>query len=288
MRRTIMITAVISAGLMVSGCAQLMKLAGALGVQKPTARVVNASLDDISFSDVTLLFDIRIKNPNAIGLSMAGMDYSLKIDGHDFFSGEKNAPVKVAARDSSLLQIPVTLKYKELYEAFKTLINQKEAGYTLQGGLRFDLPGLGMVRVPLEYKGKIPILTLPQIKLAGLSLSDLSWSSAVVDATFEVKANGGLALNVDKLQYKLDVGGRQWVTGTVRKTLQLNGDRPRTVTVPIKLNFLDMGRAVYDMLMGNSALEYRFSGGFDVSAQTKMLKPQHIRFDQQDTISLIK
>ncbi len=288
MRRSILIIVVTATVLMLNGCAQLSRLAGALGLQKPTARVVNASLEGLSFSDVTLLFDIRIHNPNPVGLSMAGLDYSLKIDGHDFFSGEKNSPLRVAARDSSLLQIPVTLKYAELYKAFKTLIRQKEAAYTLQGGLRFDLPGLGAVRVPLEYKGTLPVLTLPQIKLSGLSLSALSWSSAEVDATLEVKSAGGLALNIDRLQYNLEVGGRRWLTGTVRKTLRLNGDTPQTVTVPVKLNFLDMGRAVYDMLMGDSALRYRLSGGFDVSASSGMLQPQRIRFDQEDTISLTK
>ena len=60
-------------------------------------------------------FDIKIDNPNNIAIDLAGLDYGLKINQSSLFSGTKNDPLNIGAKGSSTIQIPLSLKYEDIY-----------------------------------------------------------------------------------------------------------------------------------------------------------------------------
>ena len=55
---------------MITSCATLEKF-----VQAPDVKVDSVQISDISFSDVTLDFNLLIQNPNGFGVSLGGFDY---------------------------------------------------------------------------------------------------------------------------------------------------------------------------------------------------------------------
>ncbi|RME50556.1 MAG: hypothetical protein D6795_09905, partial [Deltaproteobacteria bacterium] len=61
----------------VNGCSQLQGLLGSVAQQsyeKPDVTVAAARIAGLSFDQADLLFDLAIKNPNPVGVSMAGFD----------------------------------------------------------------------------------------------------------------------------------------------------------------------------------------------------------------------
>ena len=61
-------------------CATLNTILNQMNVQKPTVEITNAQISDLSYDDLNLLFDIQIKNPNTVGINLAGFDYELLIN----------------------------------------------------------------------------------------------------------------------------------------------------------------------------------------------------------------
>ena len=75
--------------LILTNCAELMKIAQQGNIQKPAVRVSSARLAGLSFDKADLIFDIEISNPNSIGVSLAGFDYDLLLNGQSFLKGNQ-------------------------------------------------------------------------------------------------------------------------------------------------------------------------------------------------------
>jgi hypothetical protein len=45
------------------------------------------------------------------------------------------------------VELPVTLKYQQLWAGLRQVVEKKEAAYVLEAGFAFDLPVLGRVRI---------------------------------------------------------------------------------------------------------------------------------------------
>ena len=80
------LVAVVLAFVLLSGCESLRDAAE--GMRKPQLRIASTELQALSFSGVTLVFNVEIRNPNPIGISLAGFDYQLQIEEDPFVSGE--------------------------------------------------------------------------------------------------------------------------------------------------------------------------------------------------------
>ena len=269
-----------------SGCAELLQLLQQSNVQKPTAQVVNAKLNGLSFSQADLLFDIQINNPNSIGVSLAGLDYGLKINDFSLFSGNKNDALTVEAQGTSTVQIPLSLKYEDIYKTVKTLTNQSKSIYAFEGGLSFDLPVLGKVRIPVSKSGELPLLRLPKVSVKSINMETLSWSGAALNLDVAVSGAGGLNLFIDNLSYNLTIAGKNWVGGDISKRLAVNTQGEQIISIPFKLDFLKMGRSLYDIVTGDAVLDYRFDGNMMISSDNPLLKATNFSFEDLSKIKI--
>jgi len=274
--------------IILSGCAELLQLLQQSTMKKPKVTVIDTKLTGLSFSKVDLLFDIKIDNPNSVEISLAGLDYRLKINGNSLFSGTKNDPLNIGAKGSSTIQIPLSLKYADIYKTIKTLAGQEKSTYTFEGGVSFDLPVLGKIRLPISKSGELPLLKLPKIKVKDIRMKSLSWSGASMQLDILVKGNGGLNLFVDNLSYGLNIAGKKWVSGTVADKIAVNSAAEKVVSIPFKLDFLSMGRALYDVVTGDAELSYNFDGAMNISSDNPLIKAANFSFEDLSRIKILK
>ena len=68
--RTLALAVLLSAPLLLAGCAAVGELAKA-AFQKPTMTFQAVEVQAIDFDGATLAFDFRLRNPNAFGLKLA-------------------------------------------------------------------------------------------------------------------------------------------------------------------------------------------------------------------------
>ncbi len=271
-----------------SGCAELLQILKQSTMQKPTASVVDTKLTGLSFSQADLLFSVKIDNPNNVAINLAGMDYGLKINNNSLFSGTKNDPLNIGALGSSTIQIPLSLKYEDIYKTVKALTGKDKSTYTFEGGVSFDLPVLGKFRLPLSKSGELPLLKLPKINVKDISLKSLSWSGAAMQLDIAVKGNGGLNLFVDNLSYGLNIAGKKWVGGTVTDKIAVNSSGEKIVSIPFKLDFISMGRALYDIVTGDAELSYNLDGAMNISSDNPLLKAASFSFEDLSKIKISK
>jgi len=271
-----------------NGCAELLNLLKMSSIKKPTAQITNTKVSGLSFSEIDLMFDVKIDNPNNVAVDLAGLDYNLKINNNALVNGDQKEPLSINAMASSDLKIPISINYNDLYQAIKSLKEQDNSQFDFTGGLSFNLPVLGDVRVPISASGNIPLLKLPKIKVNKVALKSYSWSSASLELDMEISNNAGMNLVFDKLNYGLAIAGQSWVDGILTEKISLNPNGEKNVKIPFKLNFIEMGRSLYDIIVGDEELNYSLEGSADVLIDHPLFKKETFEFKDLSKIKIFK
>lgn len=270
------------------GCSEMQQLIKAVDVKKPTAKISNVKITALSLDQADLLFDIKISNPNSININLAGFDYDLLLNKASFLKGTQNKTVNIAAHASSKIQLPLSLRYEDIYKTFKSLSKKDKINYVLKLGLSFDLPVLGTVRVPIETKGSVPTIKLPAVSVKALKLNNLAFTGADLQLNLQIKNPNTFALNLNHFNYAFVVDGQKWIEGQEKKQISVSKKGKKTLSIPIKLNFLEIGHSVMNLISGSSKLNYKLSGKADVGSSLKILKNFPFDFDYEGQVKLKK
>jgi len=265
------------------GCAALQQIAN---IQEPKLDVQNVRFTGMSFEDIDLAFDIKIKNPNPLSATLAALDYDFQINDASFLKGQQEKQISILANGESTVEIPLTLNFKDLYNTFQALKNQDSSAYKLMCGLSFNLPVLGPTRIPVSKSGNLPNLKLPDVSIGSLKLNKISLTGADLDLKLNVKNANTFSFLLNKLNYDFVVNGKTWVKGLSQKQMQVKEKGESTISIPISLNFLEMGTVIYQMINGNQKLNYQLKGNVDLNSSLPLLGQVSLPLDRVGEINI--
>lgn len=245
------------------GCAAIGELSD---VREPAVQFREMSVSNITFDSITLLFDFDVSNPNRFEVSAEGYEYDFSINNRSFISGSMNEPFMIEKESASIIQVPVTLSYQEVYRTFSSVLNQDQIAYELSTEVDFDLPVLGMQSVPVRTSGEIPVPKPPRVEFGDFTINQVSLSGAEAEVTFRVSNPNVFALSLLSASYNLRVNGREWLDTTLNELIRVESGQSREVRIPVRLNSAQLGSALVDLMGGNSSFNYELSGTASVSA----------------------
>jgi len=271
-----------------SSCAVLNELAGEVNIKRPQVDFSGAKITGLSFDTVELLFDLEIRNPNSVGLTMAGFNYDFLINSGSFLKGNQDKGVKIAAAGKSTVQLPLSLRYVDLYQTFQSLKNQDLSTYQMNFGFAFDVPVLGRVNIPVSKSGDFPLLKLPKISVKSVKLKGLALTGADLVLKVQLDNPNTFSMLLEKLQYQFAVDGRNWISGYAEEPAQVAEKGQGFVDIPIHLDLLQMGRSVYQLLSGNKDLNYSLGGNLDLATSLPILGKVNLPFDRSGSIKLTR
>jgi LEA14-like dessication related protein len=255
---------------LIAGCQAVKQVAK--NIKKPTLSVSGVHVSDFSFTDMTLLFDVKVDNPDPVALHMLSYDYNFKINDNSFVKGDHNKRLDIAAAGASTFQIPVTINFKDLYKLYQSLRVKDTTGYKLLANLHFNIPVLGNTKIPLKTSGAFPLLKLPKIHIANIKVGSINLSKANVVMNLVVDNPNGFALLLNNINYHLDVNGRRWVDVNKSKHLSIDKNKSREISLPLSLNISQIGASVIQLLQHSGHLNYHLNGKLDFGLDQALFK----------------
>jgi len=145
--------------LLLAGCSGLGTLAR---MESPTVDVTGVKLKGTTLAGADVLVQFRVDNPNDVNLVLDGIGYHLRLNGQPLLNGHYDQQIQIAAGGPTTVDLPVTIRFDDLYRVIGTLQNKKNPEYALDADLRFEVPVLGEVVVPVTQTGKVPVDRLLQ------------------------------------------------------------------------------------------------------------------------------
>jgi LEA14-like dessication related protein len=160
--------------------------------------------------------------------------------------------------------------------------------YELTTGLTIDVPLLGKLRYPVTSSGTLPLPKLPRVSLQTLSLEKLSYSGATLALKVVVDNPNAFNVGLDKLRYDFKVNGKRWLSGQRSSLGNIANNQSNVITLPITLNFFEMGSGLYGLLNSGEALDYSLSGKLDASSSNPLIGHFDMPIDTSGRISLAR
>lgn len=269
-------------------CSLLNTVLNQMDIKKPLVKVAKAKISKLTFNDVDLLFDIQIDNPNSVGINLAGFDYEFLINENSFISGNRPDEVEILAKNNSTIQLPVKLKFTDIYNTFKELKKNNNSKYQIKCGLDFNLPVLGKTRIPISKSGDLPLLKFPKISFESVKLDNINLAGADLILSVKFKNPNSFSVLIDDMDYSFEVNGKDWMNGKATRKLSTNKNDQNIFQIPISLNFMQMGTSLYQLLINGKNLNYKFTGSLDIKNSHPLLGDLNLPFNEAGSFDILK
>lgn len=257
-------------------------------IKEPEVDFIGAKISALSFDGVDLLFDLRIQNPNNIGLKLAGFDYDFLLDGNPFVKGNQNKGIEIPSLGAENIQLPLTLKFTDIYQTFQNLREQGVSNYQIKCGFSFDVPVLGAIRIPVSKTGELPMIKLPKLSFNALKLDKLTLTGANLKLSLKMNNPNVFSMILDKMQYDFKLNGLSIISGLSNKSMQMKEKGESIIDIPVSVDFLTVGMSAYQILNGNKTLNYQLGGNLDLTSSLPLLGKVNLPFELSGKTNLIK
>lgn len=133
--------------IVLTGCSSFSKM-----IEKPKVTLDNLKVQDPTLTGATLVFGLMVDNPNAVALQVDELIYDLEISGRALSSGRLAEGAKVPAREKAIVEIPVAVKYSDLFESVIGLLKNQSSPYRIKGSAR-----IGPFSIPFDKTGEVKL-----------------------------------------------------------------------------------------------------------------------------------
>lgn len=251
------------ATLILSGCAGMRD---ALDPKPPTVSVEGVRVTALGFNHADLALDLRVENPNAIAVQLAGFDYRLAVDGRSVLQGDRQRRLELPANDATTLGVPLRLNFGDVAGVLGSLSGRDRIDYEIELGLDVDVPVLGQRRVKATTADSLPIPQRPDISLRSLRVTKLDVTGATIQAALAIENPNGFALALDRLQWDLAVDGAALASGGSTAPLRVGPNGAGTLRLEISLDHGDIAGSLATLLGRTRSVEYRLGALIEATA----------------------
>lgn len=210
--------------------------------------------------DADFVFDVH--NPNPVDVNMARFDYALAFEEIEWLAGDDPDGLFLGAEGDSELALPVAIEFQSLFDMVQAVRGQDDIGFGLDGSFGFDTP-IGPVDVPYDEDGGFPAPRRPEFELNRLKLKDLSLAGADLNLKLDVDNDHGSNIFLQDVNYDIALAGLDVGGGYIAELGEIDGATNGSVNIPITIDFLDAGTALYSVLQGDE-LEVSFRADMNV------------------------
>jgi len=235
-------------------------------INDPVVSFESVALTGISFSNVNMKARVKIQNDNAIAIPFPEINWNLFVADASFLNGVVTEGTKIAARGSSIVELPFSVSYEGLYKTVAKLLSADETPYRIDLGVRFPLPLLDSKTFNTSFNGTIPLPKLPSLSFSGIKFNSLSISKVEFVLTWQVDNKNAFALNLDKLNYGFTVNGTSWASGAAPAT-SLPARRTTQIPITVSVSATSMIQEIVAMAVQRKTVNYACGGDLSLSPQ---------------------
>lgn len=243
-------------------------------------------IQDLSLEGLSLVFYVKITNSSQTAYSLSGYGYRFVVNQRDYVHIETPLENKIIidALSDTLLAFPLKITYAHLFQAVAGIEEEDKAVGYLAGIMKFSDGRKEKGKLPFAFSGEFPLFKKPEVELLNLQVNDLTIGGA--DLSFEVrfKNRNRFELLVDSITYNLQLGDKPIGEGRISGDKNINSQGEKLFSLPLLLNFFEVGKDVYNILQQASAL-CRFSGQLKVRTIWGRLD---IPFEKKERITIAR
>ncbi|NTW78131.1 MAG: LEA type 2 family protein [Syntrophaceae bacterium] len=123
-------------------------------MEKPSFVLRGVSLRPLSLTDVNLLLDLDVQNPNSFDLNFKSFEYTVYLKNEEIGNGRLEKELRIPSSATTRIQAPVAAKFKDLSGSLKSILTEGDLPYKIAGKVVVKT-ALGSRQFPFSSEGRI-------------------------------------------------------------------------------------------------------------------------------------
>lgn len=231
---------------------------GALRFQQPTVTAGAVKLASLDFQKADLAVELQVTNPNSTTLTVAGYSYDLMIENQPFLAGTSDASFDLRPKDVTIVSVPLSVKFSDLLDKLNALKGKADAGYVLTLSLGVKTP-VGTYPLSFHKEGRVPVLTVPQIRLRSVRMASLSAQGVAMEAIVEV-TDPGPSVKLTSLKYAVSMNGQQLTAGSDDQPQTTSTGDGHLIRIPLLVDSSNAQRLLGSLVLGTEKPTFTVAG----------------------------
>lgn len=227
-----------------AGCAGLDSLLRQ-GIVKPEVSVLSAAPTSADFEGLTVAVDLRVQNPNAIGLRVAGLAWQLDVEGGRVASGDAPGGLTLPANGAATSRVTARVRFADLANLAKLAESRENVAFKVAGKVAVETP-IGAIDVPWSFAGDLPVPRLPRVELGGIRFGRQTFTDTEVLVSLRIQNPNGFPLPAASVRLDVELGGERVAQAASEQLASIRAGESATLEVPVRVSLLGAGRALLD------------------------------------------
>lgn len=230
------------AAMLIASCATLEKQIGRPEVSMGGVRIV-----DMSLAGAQLAFDLDIRNPNPVGLSLRGLSYRLAIQDKPLFDGNQSNTLRIGANGTSRVTLPFTLRYEDVLGSLAALRSSQELRYRISGEADF-----GLIALPYAKAGSFSLPKLPDVSVQSLRVNRITLSGAELALGLKVSNANAFPVRLNGIRYELKLADASLIRGESARPLSVGARNSDTLLLAVAVDYARLGSVAQQLRSARS------------------------------------
>jgi LEA14-like dessication related protein len=258
--------------LALSGCATLSGLFED-AIEDPQVTILGVELRGMSLDTISTTFQVKIDNPNAIGLYLAGIEYQLNVDGKRFAQGQSQDSVLLVPLGATEATLDVDFPLDSAGRPLLEVLKKDRVHYTLDTVFLVGTKGTNLA-IPARFEGDVDLPKAPEVDVVEVAFPEVSREGIQVRLVTHVTNPNAFDIPIDELRVSFFFGGREILKNQPIAGVVLPQGQTTVVPVDFTVSLADLGvslgaladrpelrwKLVMRLVSGNNILPYDRGG----------------------------
>lgn len=230
-------------------------------------------IKDLSPAGATLVFYVNINNSSSKTYNLSAYRYRFMVNEQEFIRLQTPLEngLRISPQEKTLISLPVKITYDLLYKTVNGSEGEKLLACYIMGEMAFSEGRRNRGALPFAFSGEFPIFHAPEITVTEIKANSLTIGGADLVVAVNIKNDNGFDLILDNIQFSLKFGGHLIEEGNIGRNRSLKTGGGELLTIPVLLNFFDVGKDVYAVLQ-QEVINCGFAGEMELSTNWESIK----------------
>lgn len=243
----------------------------------PKLTLTQMQLTNLTAERADVKMKVMIDNPAPIGFSIDSLYYVVSIADQEVARTTYPDTLRLEAKDSTEVTLPLTLYYNKLKEVTDRLANQGQdsVNYRVNATIFSKTKLIPKDKFNLTVEKRLPLVTVPEIKITDLKIKNLKFKGATLQVEATVRNRNVFALGFKDMSYTVKIEDNEAVEGSKPGTVNIPAKGTANFTIPVQLTFKEMGKTLLDFVKEGKDVSY------DLKLRTELISPSNILRDSK-------
>jgi LEA14-like dessication related protein len=222
-------------------------------LQEPVISLHSVELAKVNFKDAQILCKVQIQNPNIFEIPLPEIGWEIFLNANSFISGVVKNNQRISARNSSIVEIPVSFEYLDVFRTFSSLIGTKSIEYKIPLALKFSIPVLGDKIWRLEPQGVLPLPQAPKLSAPSIRIVKTDLTMVELAVSVNVENPNAFILPAPKIAFNYLINNTSILRNSFENRSQLAASSVTPVVFGLAVYYTDVFRILPNLVTANSA-----------------------------------